>query len=92
MSTLDEVTVTKHNQTRILILRLFATPVQRNDLAVLSHSFDRRTATLIRRSPIGGSMFGASDLGEFFLELVPIAQAVPFVLRLPTPGADWSNS
>jgi hypothetical protein len=51
-------------------LRLFATPVQRNDLAVLSHSFDRGTAPLIRGRPIGGNMFGASDLGEFFLELV----------------------
>jgi hypothetical protein len=30
------------------ILRLFATSVQRNDLAVLSHSFNRCTATLIR--------------------------------------------
>ena len=42
---------------------LFATPVQRNAPAILSHSFDRRAATLIRGSPI----CGLSNLGEFFL-------------------------
>jgi hypothetical protein len=46
---------------------LFATPVQRNAPAILSHSFDRRAATLIRGSPIGGNICGLSNLGEFFL-------------------------
>jgi hypothetical protein len=55
---------------QILFLNLFATATQRNDLAVLSHGFDRGTAPLIRGSPIERNMFGASDLREFFLELV----------------------
>jgi hypothetical protein len=37
----------------ILFLRLFATSVQRNDLAVLSHSFDCRPTPLIRGGPVG---------------------------------------
>jgi hypothetical protein len=49
---------------------LFSNPIaiapQRNDLAVLSNSFDRCTAALIRGSPIGRNVFGTGDLGEFF--------------------------
>jgi hypothetical protein len=40
----------------ILFLNLFATAAQRNDLAVLSNSFDRGTAALLRRSPIVGNV------------------------------------
>src|SRR4030095_4651327 len=79
------------NRTAVLLLggslRLFATPIQRNDLAVLSHSFDRGTAPLIRGSPIGGNMFGASDLGEFFLELVQSPKLFhPFFYRICMDG------
>ena len=49
--------------TRILFLNLFATSAQWNHLAVLSHSFDGGSATLIWRSPIGGKFFGAGDSG-----------------------------
>jgi hypothetical protein len=51
---------------QILFLCLVASSSQRNDLAILSHSFDRGTAALIRGSPIGGNVFGAGKLGEFF--------------------------
>ena len=43
---------------------LFAIPVQRNNLAVLSHSFDRGTAPLIRGSPIGGNIVGVRNPKE----------------------------
>ena len=46
---------------------LFAIPVQRNDPAILSHSFDRRPASLVRGSPLGGNICRLSNLGEFFL-------------------------
>jgi hypothetical protein len=54
----------------IIELRRLRELIQRNDLAVLFHSFDRGTAPLIRGSSIERNMFGASDLREFFLELV----------------------
>jgi hypothetical protein len=40
----------------ILFVKLFAIPVQRNDLAVLTHSFDRSTAALLGGSPSGGNI------------------------------------
>ena len=52
---------------RILFLNLVATAAQRNDLAVPSHRLDRGSATLIRGSPFGRHIFGASNLGKFFL-------------------------
>jgi hypothetical protein len=60
-------------------LRLFATPVQRNDLAVLSHSFDRGPAALIWRSPFGRNIFGVSNLGEFFLVSIQPPKLSSFV-------------
>ena len=47
---LPESFVEIHTATKmwILCLNLFATAPQRNDLAVLSHSFDRRPTALIR--------------------------------------------
>jgi hypothetical protein len=68
--TQDKVVDRLGDQAEVLFLNLFAIATQRNDLAVLSHSFDRGPAPLLQGSPIGGNMFGASDLGEFFLELV----------------------
>src|SRR4030095_13426474 len=58
-----------HSATKIqiLLLNLFATAAQRNDLAELPNSFDRRPTPFIRRSPIGREVFGTGDLGEFFL-------------------------
>jgi hypothetical protein len=53
---------------------LFATPAQRNDLAVFSHSFDRRPATLIRGSPVGGNIGGSTNPGEFFLVSIQPAE------------------
>src|SRR5206468_4915207 len=47
------------------ILTLFAT--QRDDPAILSHSFDSCPALLIRGSPFGGNIFGVSDFGKLFL-------------------------
>jgi hypothetical protein len=43
---------------------LFAIPVQRNDLTVLTHSFDSSPATLIRGSPIGGNIVGVGNPEE----------------------------
>jgi hypothetical protein len=45
-------------KTQVLCLRLFAIPVQRNDLTVLTRSFDRRPATLIWTSPFCGNLLG----------------------------------
>src|SRR4030095_14865839 len=47
------------------ILTLFAT--QRDDPAILSHSFDSCPALLIGGSPFGGSIFGVSNFGKLFL-------------------------
>jgi hypothetical protein len=44
----DCVQIQSATKMRILFLNLFATAAQRNDLAVLSNSFDRGTAALIR--------------------------------------------
>jgi hypothetical protein len=52
--------VSAHGQAR----RLFAIPVQRNDLTVLPHSFDRCPATLVRGSPIGGNIVGVGNPEE----------------------------
>jgi hypothetical protein len=50
-----------------MFLLLFATPVQRNDPAILSQSIDRCPAALIWGSPLGGNICGLSNLGEFVL-------------------------
>jgi hypothetical protein len=49
---------------RILFLNLFVTAPQRNDLAILSDSFDRGTAPLVRGSPIGGNIVGVGNPEE----------------------------
>jgi hypothetical protein len=54
-----------------LFLNLFATTTQRDDLAVLSNSSDRRPAALIRRSPIGRNVFGTSDPEKFPQVVIP---------------------
>jgi hypothetical protein len=53
--------------TEVLFLILFTTLVESNHLAVLSHSFDCSSATLIGLCPVGGDIFGASDLGQLVL-------------------------
>jgi len=54
-----------------LFLNLFATTTQRDDLAVLSNSSDRRPAALIRRSRIGRNVFGTSDPEKFPQVVIP---------------------
>ena len=66
---------------------LFATPAQRNDPAVFSHSFDRRPATLIRGSPIVGNIGGLSNLGEFSLvSIQPSELFHSFLYRVSVDG------
>jgi hypothetical protein len=43
---------------------LFAIPVQRNDLTVLTHSIDRCPAPLVRANPIGGNIVGVGNPEE----------------------------
>jgi hypothetical protein len=91
----DETENTGVNRTGAFVLggslRLFATPVQRNDPAVLSHGFNRCPAPLLRGSPIGGNIVGVGNLGEFFC-IGPAAQAVSSVLLSDMHGRGWSNS
>ena len=66
---------------------LFPTPVQRNDPAILSHSFDRRPASLIRGSPVGRNIGGLSNLGEFFLvSIQPSELFHSFLYRVSVDG------
>jgi hypothetical protein len=66
---------------------LFATPVQTNDPAILSHSSDRCPATLIRGSPIGRDVGGLSNLGEFFLvSIQPSELFHSFLYRVSVDG------
>jgi hypothetical protein len=47
-----------------LNLDVIAIPVQRNDLAILSHSFDRRSAALIWGGPLGRNIVGVGNPEE----------------------------
>jgi hypothetical protein len=57
----------------------------------MSHNFDGSPAALIRRSPIRGDIFGASNLGEFFLVSIQNVQVVSAVHLSNMHGAGWSK-